>query len=106
MLEEARSIAHDGRRHRQFRRREFERERMLLAYLRVAPASRTVELEDPQDAVVVTQLIDAIFIAVEREQAPGRLQADAFRRVENGFGVESVERRGCRMRHSHRRTLM
>jgi hypothetical protein len=106
MLEQTFPVALDGRRHGQFSGREFEGERMFFGNLRVAPARRPIELEDPQGAVVVTQLIDAIFVAVEREQAPGRLQADAFRSSENGARVECIERRGCRMRHSHRGTLM
>ena len=83
-----------------------EGEGVFLADLRIAPACRPVELEHPQGAVVVAQLIDAIFVAVEREQAPGRLQPDAFRSSENGARVECIERRGCRMRHSHAGTLM
>jgi hypothetical protein len=34
------------------------------------------------------------------------LQPDAFRSSENGARVECIERRGCRMRHSHGGTLM
>jgi len=100
------AIATNGRGHRQLGGDEFEGEFMFLADLGIGPACRPVELQHPERAVVVAELIDAIFVAVEREQAPGRLETDAFRRGENGSGVQSVERRGCRMRHSHRRTLM
>ena len=93
------------RRHGQLRRGQLERERVLLVDLRIAPARRAIELEHPQRAVVVAQLIDAIFVAVEREQAPGRLQPDAFRSSEHDARVESIERRGCRMRHSHTRHI-
>ena len=75
--------------HRQLRRRELEGERVFLVDLRVAPARRAIELEHPQGAVVVAQLIDAILVAVEREQAPGRVQADAFRGRENRVRVQS-----------------
>ena len=88
MLEQAHPVALDGGRHRQFRRGEFEGKRMLFADLRVAPAGRTIELENPERAVVVAQLIDAIFVAVEREKAPGRLQPDAFGSSENSARVE------------------
>ena len=104
--EQALAVALDGSRDGQLGRREFEGESMFFVDLRIAPARRAIELQHPQGAVVVAQLIDAIFVAVESEQAPGRLQPDAFRSVENGARVEVIERRGCRMRHSHRRTLM
>ncbi len=87
VLEQTLAVALDGRRDRQFRRREFEGERMFFADLRIAPARRAIELEHPEGAVVVAQLIDAILVAVEREQAPGRLQPNAFRSSENHVRV-------------------
>jgi hypothetical protein len=56
--------------HRQFRGRELEGELVFLGDLGVGPARRPVELEHPQRAILVAQLIDAIFVAVERKQPP------------------------------------
>jgi len=100
------AIAADRHGHRQFRGRELEGELVFLGDLGVGPARRPVELEHPQRAVLVTQLIDAIFVAVERKQSAGRLEADALRGSENRARMQVVEWRACRIDHSHHRTLM
>jgi hypothetical protein len=60
---------------------------MLLANRRIAPALRTVELRHHRIAVLDPDLVDAILVAVERQDAsvaamPHRLQSveDEFRR--------------------------
>src|SRR5882762_11545731 len=54
---------------------ELVREGVLLVDLGVAPAAGTVELGDHHRAVLEPDLVHAILVAVETEQAPIRTQA-------------------------------
>jgi hypothetical protein len=88
MGKQAAAIPGDRRRHGQLRRGEFEGEGVLLVDGRIGPAFRPIELEHPQDAVFVAKLIDAILVAVEREQPARRLEPDAFRRGKDRLRVQ------------------
>ena len=61
-------------------------ERVLLEDLRVAPARGPIELRDDGRRVVAPHLVDAILVAVEREQAPVAAHAHAVERVEHAIG--------------------
>lgn len=82
---------------RNLARGELGDERMLFEDRFVRPAGRTVELRDDRRAVFDAHLIYAVFVAVEREQAPVGAQAGrhqhAVERVEHALGRESGERR-------------
>ena len=106
VLEQTNIVTTDWRRHGQLRVRQFERERVFLADRRVGPAERAIELQHPQRAVLVTQLIDAVLVAVERKQPSRRLQSDAFGSRGHLPRCQSLERSECRLRHSHTGTLM
>jgi hypothetical protein len=67
---------------RQLGRGHLGGERMLLADLLIAPAPRTVELED-QQTLVRAELIHAVFVAVEREQPPVTLEANRGSGIQN-----------------------
>src|SRR6185503_13495129 len=55
----------------------------------------TVELEHARRALLEPDLVDAVLVAVQRQQAPVGPQARRFARVEHDFRGE----RGVRMRH-------
>ena len=55
----------------------------------IAPARRAVELRDHRRRVVAPSLVDAILVAVERDQPAVAAHADAVERVEHAIGGES-----------------
>jgi ribonucleoside-diphosphate reductase alpha chain len=57
------------RHHRDFARRQVQGEVVFLLDRRVAPARRTVELGDQRRRVLDADLIDAVLVAVQRQQA-------------------------------------
>ena len=61
-------------------------ELMLLRDLRIAPASRTIELRDDRRLVLAPHLVDAVLVTVEREQAAVAADADGVERVEDEVG--------------------
>ena len=86
------------RRHdRDLLRRELERKGMLLENRLVGPAARPVELGD-DEAVFGSDLEDAVFVAVEREQAARDRNPDRFHRIENPVRGEIGVRH--RIRHA------
>ena len=75
-----------------------QHEGVLFEDLRVAPACRAVELRRPPTApqrraagaaVLQPDLIDAVLVAVQAEQAPVAAQAYAVERIEHAIGRES-----------------
>jgi len=76
--------------HRNLALSELECERVLFGELRVAPALRAIELGDDARPVFQARLVDAVFVAVEREQPPVAAQADRFERVEHGVRRQAV----------------
>jgi hypothetical protein len=95
MYKQALTVACDGGSDRQLGGGQLQGKRVFFADLRIAPACRTVELEHPQFAVIVAQLVDAILVAVQSEQAAGRSEANALRGREYGTRIKRVEGRGC-----------
>src|SRR5262245_40159512 len=67
---------------------ELERERVLLVDLSVGPARRAVELGDHDGPVFEIDLVHAVFVAVQREEAPVAAHAGRLERVEHGIGRE------------------
>src|SRR5579872_513998 len=65
-------------------------ELVLLEDLCVAPARRPVELEH-QDAALAVQLVDAVLVAIEREQPSVGVESDRRGRVQHHLGGEPVE---------------
>ncbi len=92
MLEQRLAVAHERRDHWNFTCGELEREGVLLGDLVVAPATRSVELGDDARAVVQTDLIDAVLIAVQREQPSINRPARLLERVEHAVGRERRSR--------------
>ena len=84
----ARERSHD----RQLARRELGDERVLLVDLRVAPAAGPVELRNERWSVVAKDLVDAVFVAAERQQASITPIADAIERVEDDVGRKRAVR--------------
>src|SRR6202011_3348245 len=78
-------------RHRQLCARERGREAMLLADLRIAPARRAVELEH-QLTLARADLVDTVFVAVEREQPPIGLEPEGRSGVQHHLGSQFRER--------------
>jgi hypothetical protein len=70
----------------------------------VAPAARPVELGDQRRVVFDADLVDAVFIAVQRQQAAVAAQADAVEGVEHAVGAQrgirvgSIHKRHCKRR--------
>src|SRR5579864_602502 len=77
--------------HRELGGRQLAGELVLLEDLCVAPARRPVELEH-QDAALSVQLVDAVFVAIEREQPSVGVESDRRCRVQHHIGGEPAER--------------
>jgi hypothetical protein len=58
-------------------------ERVFFEYLRVAPAPWPIEFRDHGGAVLAVHEVDAILVAVERQQASVAADAATFERVED-----------------------
>ncbi len=65
---------------------------MVLEDLRVAPAIGAVELRHHVGVVLQAHLVDAVLVAVEREQAPVAAQADALERIQHRVGRQAFIR--------------
>ena len=65
---------------------------MLLGDLRVAPAARPIELRDDRRLVLAPHLVDAVLVAVEREQTAVAADADGVERVEDELGCQPWRR--------------
>ncbi len=65
---------------------ELERERVLLEDLGVGPARRPIELDNDRRAVFDVDLVDAVLVAVQREQSAVPAHARGFERVEHRVG--------------------
>src|SRR6185503_16303947 len=83
--ERARSAGSD---HRYLALGELAREGVLLFDLRVAPATRPVELGDHGGFFLQPHLVDAVLVAREREQPPVGSQPERRDRVEHHFRRE------------------
>ncbi len=94
VAEQGLSAQHQGRHHRQFVRCHRRRECMFLGDLRVAPASRPVELGDQRRTVIDADLPDAVLVAVERQQGAVATQAEAFDGIEDALRDQARERKG------------
>jgi UDP-glucose 4-epimerase len=91
MEQQSLAIEAQRRDHRQLGSRQFERKRMFLEDLCVAPAARPVELEHQRAVVRRAELVDAVLIAVQREQATVAFHAERFRRRQDGVRRQSRE---------------
>src|SRR5919198_5808652 len=67
---------------------ELARERVLLVDLRLGPASRAIELRHDDALIFEPDLVDAVLVAVETEQAPVGAQAAGADAVEHPLGRE------------------
>ena len=66
---------------------------MLFDDRLVRPATRAVELCDYRFAFIDTDLVDPVFIAIERQRPPIAAQAYTLEGIEHEIGVEVFE--GC-----------
>ena len=98
------AIDRERRDHRNLALGELERERVLLENLRVGPACGAIELCDHRRRRVrrpfrfEPDLVDAVLVAVQREQPPVAREARARKRVEHGVRGEPRVGRHCRHR--------
>ncbi len=81
---------HHGRHHGDLRILQLQAEGVLLEDLGVAPALRAIELCDQRRIVFDADLVDAVFVAVQRQQSrvteiPGGLDG-----VDDHVGAEAV----------------
>jgi hypothetical protein len=72
--------------HRDLARGQLGGERVLLEDGGVAPAFGAVELDHHRGRVLDPHLVDAVLVAVERQQAAVGLEAGAVERVERAVG--------------------
>ena len=73
---------------------------MILEDLRVAPALRAVELDHHAAAILQVHLVDAVLVAVQREQAPVAAQSRALQRIEHRIRGQSFIRPGAIAGHT------
>src|SRR6202165_53689 len=73
---------------RYFMLRQFPGKGMFFGDLRRAPAARTVELQHHCSAVFQPDLVDAVLVAVQREQPAVGAKAGAVAGVEHDVGRE------------------
>jgi hypothetical protein len=78
----------DRRHHRDIPFRELQRKRVLLQYGLVAPASGPVELDDDGPRILHADLVDAVLVAVERQQAPVGHETGLLDRREDRLGLQ------------------
>lgn len=97
VLEQAGAVVDHRRHYRYVALGEFEGEAVFFEDGFVGPALGTVELGDQRFAIFDADLVHAIFIAVERQNAGVAEKTDAF------YGVEDQIRGQCfkRVRHAH-----
>src|SRR5437660_982894 len=69
--------------HRDLALGELARERVLLVALGLRPAARPIELRHHHASLLEPDLVDAVLVAVEAEEAPVRAQAGRGDRVEH-----------------------
>jgi hypothetical protein len=75
---------------RNLRVRQFLRKIVLFLNLRIAPAARTVELGDNGVRILDADLVDAVLVAVQRQQTPIGQQAGGVDGLQHGIRVEPV----------------
>ena len=81
--------------HRNFLFRQFQRQGVLLQDRLAGPASGPVELRDDRRAFVEADLINAVFVAVEREKPAAGTPAALLDGIEQGVGCQAgvIDRR-------------
>ena len=82
------ALSQQRRHHRNFLRRQFAGEGVLLADRRIAPAPRPVELGDHRRAVLDADLIHPVFVAVERQHPAVAAKSHRLDRIQHGLGRE------------------
>ena len=88
------AVVDQRRHHRDFDVGQFEGELVFFEDGFVGPALRTVELGDQRFGVFDADLIDAVFVAVERENARIAEETDAFDGIEHEIGCKGFKRVG------------
>ena len=92
VLEQRAALLHERRHDRNLCGRELEREAVLLGDRRGAPALRPVKLGDQRRAALDADLVDAILVTVQREDAAVRHIAERLHRRDDDVGRETVVR--------------
>jgi hypothetical protein len=85
------------RRHDRHFARQFEREGVFLEDLRVAPSAGPVKLRHHDRALVLPDLVDAVLVTVQRQQAAIGTQPGGLDRVKQVLGSEVVIRGRARV---------
>ncbi|MCY1512112.1 hypothetical protein D9M68_465600 [compost metagenome] len=91
VLEQAFTITQQRRHHGHFTFRQFGAETVFLTDRRVAPALRAIELGDQRLGVFDAHLVDAVLVAVQREDACVAEKAEAFHGIQYQVGGEVIE---------------
>jgi hypothetical protein len=81
-------VQHARRHHRHLHGFELGQEGVLLQDGRVAPAPRAIELDDHRLAFFAADAVDAVFVAVQGQQATVAAQADAVDGLQHALRVE------------------
>ena len=81
-----------GRHHRHLCLDQLRHKSMLFQDGGVAPAVRAIELDDNRVALLAADLVHAVFVTVQGQQAAIAKQADAVDGVEDAIGIEALER--------------
>jgi len=74
--------------HRDFPRREFQRESMFLQDCGIGPATGPIELRHHRRAFFPAHLVDPVLVTVQSQQSPVGPQAHAIQRGEHSVGGE------------------
>ena len=80
------AVQHQRGDHRNFARGQLGRERVFFQDGGVAPAFGAIELDHHRRRILHAHLVDAVLVAVQRQQAAVGLEAGAVERVERAVG--------------------
>ena len=78
--------------HRDLALDQFGHKSVILEDGSVAPAIRSIELDDDRATLLAADLIDPVFIAVERQQAAVAMQANRIEGIEHTTRIEGGKR--------------
>ena len=92
-----RTVAKQGRHHRNFLRGQFTGKGVFLANRGIGPAARTIKFGDQWLAVLDADLIHPILVAVERQHPAVAAMADRLDRIQHRLG----RKRGIRCICAH-----
>ena len=97
------TVKHERRRQRHLILLQLKGKLMFFFDLFTAPALGTIEFHYVTTPFLIRELIDAIFVAVERRQAGIDAQAGVPKRINNGVRIKGLKIKGSGI---HRASLL